>query len=203
MWPWGHMKAAASKERVSELLSASVQDRRCLGPAGDAGGGGSVACGAEPTQNISLLLPGSPLPGSRDEGISTAEAQGEREGTRMALPVPKGLTVQGSPPQLHNFLGCTSTCPGGKSSLSEAAPLSLASSVSWGTELSPALSSWVPVSPHPAWLTTDAVKSWGCPLLITHRGAEAFIVGKALLAHSIPLGSPSARSPAALSPLLM
>lgn len=110
--------------------------------------------------------------------------------------------MQGRPPQLHSSLGCTSTCHGGKPSLPEAAPLSLASSVSWGAELSPALSSWVPVSPHPAWLTRDAVKGWGCPLLITHRGAEAFIVGKALLAHSIPLASPRAQgSGCAISPL--
>lgn len=52
------MKAAASKKRVSEPVSASKQDRRCLGPAGDAGGGTSATCGAEPTPNISLLLPG-------------------------------------------------------------------------------------------------------------------------------------------------
>lgn len=69
-------------------------------------------------------------------------------------------------------------------------PLSLASSASWGFELSPALGSWLPVSPHPAWLTRDAVKSRGCPLLITHMGAGGFIVGKALLAHSVPLASP-------------
>lgn len=135
-------------------------------------------------------------------GSSTAEAQGEGEGTRMAVPVPRGLTMQRRPPQLHSSLGCTNTCHGGKPSLPEAAALSLASSVSWGAELSAALSSWVSVSPHPAWLTRDAVKSWGCPLLITHRGAEAFIMVKALLAHSIPLASPRARcSGCAISPL--
>ena len=73
------------------------------------------------------------------------------------------------------------------------APLSLASSASQGAELSPALGSWVPVSPHPAWLPGDAVKSRGCPLLITHMGAGAFIMGKAVLAHSVPLASLESR----------
>lgn len=73
-------------------------------------------------------------------------------------------------------------------------PLSLASSASRGAELSLVLGSWVPVSPHPAWLARDAVKSRGCPLLITHVGAEAFIVGKALLAHSVPLAAHEGRA---------
>lgn len=69
-------------------------------------------------------------------------------------------------------------------------PLSPLPAVPSGTELSPALGSWVLVSPHPAWLDRDEVKSQGCPLLITHMGAGAFIVGKALLAHSGPLVAP-------------
>lgn len=64
--------------------------------------------------------------------------------------------------------------------------------------LSPGVLSYLqhchPVSPHPAWLSRDAVRSWGCPLLITHRGAEAFIMGKALLPHSIPVASPVLRA---------
>lgn len=120
----------------------------------------------------------------------------------MALPAPKGLTMQGSPAQLHSSLGCPSPCHGGKCPL-PGQPLSPLPA------LSPGALSYLqhchPVSPHPAWLCRDAVKGWGCPLLITHRGAEAFIVGKALLAHSIPVASAraSAQSLAVLSPLFM
>lgn len=65
--------------------------------------------------------------------------------------------MQGSPPQLRDFLSCTGMCCGVKFPLSEAAPLSFTSSVSsWGSELSLALVSGVPWSPHPAWLTRDA-----------------------------------------------
>lgn len=48
---------------------------------------------------------------------------GAREGApALALPVPKGPTVQGSLPQLHDFLGSPRTYRGGQFSLSEAAP---------------------------------------------------------------------------------
>lgn len=147
--------------------------------------------GAEPPQNTSLLLPGSPFPGSRDGEISSTGAQGQgREHQHWHCQFPKDEPYGEAHHSCTTSWAAPAPATVGNSPRQRQPPLSLASSASWGAELSPALGSWVPVSPHPAWLARDAVKSWGCPLLITHVGAEAFIVGKALLPHSGPLAAP-------------
>lgn len=79
------MKPAASKKRVSDPVSASEQDRRCLGPAGDAGGGGSATFGAEPAPNISLDL----LSLEAGMGSCTAEAQAEERAREWHCQLPK------------------------------------------------------------------------------------------------------------------
>lgn len=172
-------------------MRASEPERGWLGPAQDAGG---ATHSAEPP-SVSLLsslallsltagirgflLEPSPGPGgSTVAGIASSQRTGHAgKSTRSAW-----------------LLGAASAYAAvGNSPHPRQPPLSLASSASWGY-----LQRWGPGRlchpTQPGWLEMQLRAGAGCPLLITHTGAgspeAAFIMGKALLAHSAPLAAP-------------